>query len=913
MQSTNATLIVSNSSYTSITVKLKGLDTSYSGKRTYKWKYKKSSSNSWILHDTNESNTAISQKTHKFTGLSSGTEYDFQVIVGWWTDNGNGEEATPWDTSCSGSTEEYTSSGGGSEEEESCIYYYKYYDIYTKTWLTSTQSTLSSSITAPDKTSQGYTYLGYVYHSSFDECLAWYKKSGVDGTGRICNSHTTGLPYIVFFYSSSASGLGPWSFSGAYWVTDHLYITESESGTSSLRPFKIDWIYLQPDVHGQFTITITADKNLVLYGGPASDIDLYDPPIYNSNLITGAKIANNSTNGGTETLTFTLSPDDHYDVGWYEWEGQSCQVDWEVVFTPGYVITYDGNAKDSYNLPSSQSFQKNSSVTISSIIPARLNYRFLGWSTDASATTPQYLPNSTYVFGASNITLYAIWGPDQVQLTYDANGGSTPPNPIDIPIEQPYELSESLLIKNGYVFKGWSLNKNDTKAKIYLPGESIIISEATTIYAVWWPDFNWLESYLHLSDANTLSTYIHDYIDSSMTDYTLPIENVITHNWYNKLANIINITNVSAKDVITKNVLNFLSDGYKNFNQKWKNFSIFKKSPTLLCNCINYRVPGLVKDTTTNNLITVGSQGSIYRQPYAFNENLVQINKSVLTDPSSRLFNNPSCIEFDENYNRVVIGYNNNSLDFEKERYVDFYNPNAGVFNAAKTVSSQLYNCNGLSKLNSGHVIFCGESKDSASARIGYMSSSFAPQVTNVTPASQASSICSATCFDNSPIWLTKEGRIQYASFTDNGTYVSHVEGILLTTDSSNIGKKIYNINNNVVAACLFNSTTSLYTIYYKENQTISDTIVDDYQTITLNKFPTAIIFYNQSYLIFYEDGSMEIRDTLQMATGLKTNLIQGYANALVKDVRIIDNRLFITIWHGDSQKNSAIFYYNLS
>lgn len=538
----------------------------------------------------------------------------------------------------------------------------------------------------------------------------------------------------------------------------------------------------------------------------------------------------------------------------------------------------------------------------------------IGTSFENISLTGDIIANSTCsTHSSTNPYVVFFYEPKKVQLTYDANGGSTPPNPVDIPIEQPYELSESLLIKNGYVFKGWRLNKNDTNAKIYLPGESIIIFEATTIYAVWWPDFHWQESYLHLNDANTLSTYIHNYIDSSMTDYILPTENIISHNWYNKLANIVDITNVSAKDVITKNVLNFLSDGYKNFNQKWKNFSIFKKSPALLCNCINYRVPGLVKDTTTNNLITVGSQGTIYRQPYVFNENLVQINKSVLTDPSSRLFNNPSCIEFDENYNRVVIGYNNNSLDFEKERYVDFYNPNAGVFNAAKTVSSQLYNCNGLSKLNSGHVIFCGESKDSTIARVGYMSSSFTPMVTTLTPTSQGASICSATCFNNSPLWLTKAGRIQYASFTNNGEYQSHVEGLLLTTDSSNVGKKIYNINNNVIAACLFNSTTSLYTIYYKENQAISDTITDDYQTITLNKFPTAIIFYNQAYLIFYEDGSMEIRDTLQMATGLKANLIQGYTNALVKDVRIIDNRLFITIWYGNSQENSAIFYYNLS
>jgi DNA replication protein DnaC len=56
-----------------------------------------------------------------------------------------------------------------------------------------------------------------------------------------------------------------------------------------------------------------------------------------------------------------------------------------------------------------------------------------------------------------------------------------------------------------------------------------------------------------------------------------------------------------------------------------------------------------------------------------------------------------------------------------------------------------------------------------------------------------------------------------------------------------------------------------------------------------------------------------DCNDVNEMATRLKTNLIQGYTNVLVKDVRMIDNRLFITIWHGSSQENSAIFYYNLS
>ena len=69
-----------------------------------------------------------------------------------------------------------------------------------------------------------------------------------------------------------------------------------------------------------------------------------------------------------------------------------------------YTLTY--NANGGSNAPSSQTGA--TSYTISSTVPTRFGYTFLGWSTSSSATSASYKPgNSISLSGAT--TLYAVW------------------------------------------------------------------------------------------------------------------------------------------------------------------------------------------------------------------------------------------------------------------------------------------------------------------------------------------------------------------------------------------------------------------------------------------------------------------------------------------------------------------------
>lgn len=71
-----------------------------------------------------------------------------------------------------------------------------------------------------------------------------------------------------------------------------------------------------------------------------------------------------------------------------------------------YSITYDANGGT--GAPSSDTKQYNVDKDLSSTVPTREGYQFVGWGTSSSDTTAKYSAGGTYTTNA-NVTLYAIW------------------------------------------------------------------------------------------------------------------------------------------------------------------------------------------------------------------------------------------------------------------------------------------------------------------------------------------------------------------------------------------------------------------------------------------------------------------------------------------------------------------------
>ena len=146
-----------------------------------------------------------------------------------------------------------------------------------------------------------------------------------------------------------------------------------------------------------------------------------------------------------------------------------------------YTISY--NANGGSGAPSSQVKTENINLTLSSTVPTRSGYNFLGWSKNSSATSATYSSGGTYTANES-ATLYAVWKTKTYTVSYNANGGSGAPSNQTKTHGQNLTLSSTKPTRSGYSFLGWSKNSSATSAT-YSSGGTYTANESATLYAVW--------------------------------------------------------------------------------------------------------------------------------------------------------------------------------------------------------------------------------------------------------------------------------------------------------------------------------------------------------------------------------------------------------------------------------------------
>ena len=71
-----------------------------------------------------------------------------------------------------------------------------------------------------------------------------------------------------------------------------------------------------------------------------------------------------------------------------------------------YTLSFDANGGT--GAPEAITRTHGTTFELPATIPTKAGYRFLGWSTNSSATTPEYLPESSYTITENSI-LYAVW------------------------------------------------------------------------------------------------------------------------------------------------------------------------------------------------------------------------------------------------------------------------------------------------------------------------------------------------------------------------------------------------------------------------------------------------------------------------------------------------------------------------
>ena len=167
-----------------------------------------------------------------------------------------------------------------------------------------------------------------------------------------------------------------------------------------------------------------------------------------------------------------------------------------------HTVKYDANAGNDASvkgIPASQSKTANVDIKLSSGVPTRNGYTFLGWNTQADGNGTAYAVGATYTHDqdGGTVTLYAQWTPWKHVLHYNKNvpTSSTSQTVSNMPVDQTKTFGQFMAISNlvptrkGYTFAGWYTQSNGTGTK-YNPGSNYAADQnggTVNLYAKWTP------------------------------------------------------------------------------------------------------------------------------------------------------------------------------------------------------------------------------------------------------------------------------------------------------------------------------------------------------------------------------------------------------------------------------------------
>lgn len=169
-----------------------------------------------------------------------------------------------------------------------------------------------------------------------------------------------------------------------------------------------------------------------------------------------------------------------------------------------YTITYNLNGGTN-NSANPSTYNVLYGVTFSK--PTRSGYTFLRWTINGSTVTG-INPGANATFSSAddmynklksrttgNITVTAVWKQNTYQIQYYTNyPNSTSQTKFGTTTHKagsPASMINAVPTRAGYVFKGWSKSSTATVPS-YFSNSSTNITAATTVYAVWWPKFTWM-------------------------------------------------------------------------------------------------------------------------------------------------------------------------------------------------------------------------------------------------------------------------------------------------------------------------------------------------------------------------------------------------------------------------------------
>ena len=240
---------------------------------------------------------------------------------------------------------------------------------------------------------------------------------------------------------------------------------------------------------------------------PASDVTLYAQWVdasfdiaYNANGGTGAPSGSAVPNGQSYTISTTEPTRTGYLFsGWVLQDGSPAgtfKTGGSTSFVPNgdellvaqwtpvdYALAYSANGGSGAPSGATKNFQD--SVTVSSTIPSRSGFTFLGWNTASNGSGISYSGAAVFSMPAQDLTLYAQWQGNPQILSYSSNGGSGSPGSETRATAEVFQLSGTSPTRNGYTFSGWNTAADGSGSSLSPNGSFTMPGQAVTLYAQW--------------------------------------------------------------------------------------------------------------------------------------------------------------------------------------------------------------------------------------------------------------------------------------------------------------------------------------------------------------------------------------------------------------------------------------------
>jgi uncharacterized repeat protein (TIGR02543 family) len=347
---------------------------------------------------------------------------------------------------------------------------------------------------------------------------------------------------------------------------------------------------------------------------------------YNANGGSGAPSAQTKTYDVTLTLSSTTPSRTGYTfLGWstsntatsatYQPGGSftanantTLYAVWQIVT---YAVTF--NANGGTGAPAAQTKTYGVDLTLSSTIPTRTNYAFLGWSTDSGATTAQYAAGGKYTANAAAV-LFAVWQLNAVTvtITYNANSGTGAPSAQSKTDTAPisFTLSTTRPTRTGYAFKGWATSATATSAA-YQPGASVSLSNSITLYAVW--QAHKVTVRYHANGAAIAATHGNG--------YAVDADGYVTYNGNRDFATVAYGNSSDPYNIFNSSAINLAYAGhYVTDGSEWNTAA--DGSGTSFDQDVSYAATAYASDVTTGDrTIVLYANWKIYTYPVTYNAN----------------------------------------------------------------------------------------------------------------------------------------------------------------------------------------------------------------------------------------------------------------------------------------------------